>query len=638
MPRSTARSVPASARPRRRLLRVVGVYREVASGAADANRPVMSWLLGHVADGAFDAVIIDQFDRLGRDTAQAVGLVDPLALAEVRLVIAAATEEDRVIATTPDPRPVPPADYNDATRVVCDYLTQTRVTYIRALTLVRRDYGIPGQWSKHSPDDPVGALREYGAILVDSPHTTTTSGSGRAKRRARPWWPSPWPRWTGNASPSGCSTTPTRTTSYRSRRARAGCRCSKPSGRRNPPGRRGLRDRPPPDPRPPAPTRRHDDRHQPHPPPRGGSLIPTPEIGPLPATGKRVALYSRISGSDGDEGTSHASQQRLCSEYAEQHGYAVVASEEETQTGAQLYQRKKLSRLRDMLRAGQIDAILALKVERLSRKLGHLHILVEEAKQAGGELLFVLEQLDTSAQGQILMSVAGYAAEIEREQIIERQQRYIDERVRRDKLLPAKGRVQYGYRYAPGTTTCYVPDDPTPEDTPEQAGRRTAPIVRRILRWYADGESCYGIAARLTALGIPTPSGRGRWRQGTIQSYLVSNAAYIGRKPLLRTVRTLLTGRDVPEERRGTVRAVPTKPEDWVIAPETTVPALVDADLWDAVARRRASNIEESRRNNKQPAATLLRGGFVRCGGCGRMLSSINRPPTGARRSPGPAS
>ena len=62
-------------------------------------------------------------------------------------------------------------------------------------------------------------------------------------------------------------------------------------------------------------------------------------------------------------------------------------------------------------------------LDRLSRKQTHVAILVEECEQAGGQLEFVTESFEQTATGQLLHAVKAFAAEFEREKIVERTMR-----------------------------------------------------------------------------------------------------------------------------------------------------------------------------------------------------------------------
>jgi hypothetical protein len=50
-------------------------------------------------------------------------------------------------------------------------------------------------------------------------------------------------------------------------------------------------------------------------------------------------------------------------------------------------------------------------------------------------------------------------------------------------------------------------------------------IVEQVQAWYADGLSLTAIAARLNRENVPTLSGSGQWRHGTIKRLLRASAA-----------------------------------------------------------------------------------------------------------------
>jgi site-specific DNA recombinase len=55
--------------------------------------------------------------------------------------------------------------------------------------------------------------------------------------------------------------------------------------------------------------------------------------------------------------------------------------------------------------------------------------------------------------------------------------------------------------------------------------------------------------------------------------------------------------------------------------PDGAVPALVDRETFEAVHHRLTRNKELATRNAHHPEASLLRGGYARCGYCGRAIA-----------------
>ncbi len=84
----------------------------------------------------------------------------------------------------------------------------------------------------------------------------------------------------------------------------------------------------------------------------------------------RCAIYVRVStvGQEQD-GTSLDTQEERCRAYAAERGWQVVAVYRETHTGSELWERPQLTALRDAVRSGAVDVLLAFALDRLSRML-----------------------------------------------------------------------------------------------------------------------------------------------------------------------------------------------------------------------------------------------------------------------------
>jgi site-specific DNA recombinase len=67
--------------------------------------------------------------------------------------------------------------------------------------------------------------------------------------------------------------------------------------------------------------------------------------------------------------------------------------------------------------------------------------------------------------------------------------------------------------------------------------------------------------------------------------------------------------------------------DEQVTMPAECIPALVDKETFAIVQGRLRLNRERSAHNNREPEATLLRGGFVRCGYCGDSMAALHARP-----------
>src|SRR5688572_7008662 len=103
----------------------------------------------------------------------------------------------------------------------------------------------------------------------------------------------------------------------------------------------------------------------------------------------RAITYARVS-TDAQErdGTSLDTQERACLDFARAQGWLAVESVRDAASGFSL-DRPGIERVRQLLRAGAVDVVLAYAVDRLSRNQNHIGVLVDEIQQSGARLEFV---------------------------------------------------------------------------------------------------------------------------------------------------------------------------------------------------------------------------------------------------------
>ncbi len=312
----------------------------------------------------------------------------------------------------------------------------------------------------------------------------------------------------------------------------------------------------------------------------------------------RAITYARVS-TDAQErdGTSLDTQERACLEFARAEGWRVVESVRDAASGFSL-DRTGIERVRRVLRDGGADVLLAYAIDRLARNQQKLAVLVDEVEEAGAKLEFVTERFEDTAVGKLILSVRGFAAEVEREKIVERTTRGKLERARSGRIPGGTGLGCYGYVYDPHTGHREI--------EPFQAE-----IVRHVFVRFAEVHSYSPIARQLNEAGIPSFGG-GRWYLQTIRRML-RNEAYTGRLVYRRTKKVLTRdGRRGARRRRDVLQP----PEQW-IAIEGACPRLIDEALWNRVQQL----MTEPGRAAQRPAARfyVLRG-RLRCGICGAAM------------------
>jgi site-specific DNA recombinase len=320
-------------------------------------------------------------------------------------------------------------------------------------------------------------------------------------------------------------------------------------------------------------------------------------------TPTRVTIYCRVSSAGQEDNSSLTTQEERCRAYVSERGWKVVGVYREVHTGAELFERPQLTRMREGLRAGEADVVVAHALDRVSRSQAHLGFLLSEWDHLGVRMELVTEELAETPEGRLLQSVRGFMAEMERLKIAERSRRGVRARVDSGRPIPGQ-RAPYGYRWQ------------CEEKSALTLNPETAPIVRGIFDAVLRGQTLRSIAMELSAGAVPTPTGRSkRWEVSSIHSIL-KNPVYTGRVVAYRTRH---------ERRDGKNRVLILPESEWITLPDGIAPAIITISEFGAIQARLEHNKATAPRNNADPEATLLRCGIARCGYCGYPLSITKR-------------
>lgn len=341
---------------------------------------------------------------------------------------------------------------------------------------------------------------------------------------------------------------------------------------------------------------------------------------------RTVALYLRVSSPQQatDDKTSLKTQEAECRAYAASQGLTIDEAHVywESSTAEDYYERPVLLDLRAAAARGAFGTVLVHCVDRLSRDPNHLLVALTELERAGLDVKFAIDSLEDTPEGRLIAYVKGYAAQMENRMRKERTMRAKRARVASGHLLPSN-RPLYGYAWGPERNEKGLPAKVRMVPDPI-----TMLIVQRIFRDAAAGQTLRSIAAALTAEGIPTPAtyagnknGAAAWDHVVVRQIL-KHPTYWGKPRAFVSKAVHLT----PQERmRGgykhrTIRAL--RPdEERVELPASVAPPLVTEELAQQVQDRLALNRQLASRNNRNPDATLLQGGFARCAYCGGALT-----------------
>lgn len=329
-----------------------------------------------------------------------------------------------------------------------------------------------------------------------------------------------------------------------------------------------------------------------------------------------VALYARVSSQrQADEGTIESQRQAIIDRIT-QDGFQMHSDLEfcdEGYSGAQLL-RPELERLRDRISTSTIDRLYIHSPDRLSRKMAHQAILLEEFAKYDCHVIFLNQQDNSdSPEANLLLQMQGMIAEYEREKILERTRRGRKHSARQGNVS-VFGKAPYGYRYISkslGEGTARWEIDPVRSDH-----------VRLMFQWVGVEQcSLSEVARRLSDRSIKTAKGHDRWDRATIRGIL-RNPAYhgharYGKERLVprKTVKRAKHG-DPAIPRQAKV-AKATDPAEQIVI---SVPSIVDIELFDQVGKRMDEN--RRRQRERQNGGRYLLSGLAICGECGRAFCS----------------
>jgi site-specific DNA recombinase len=326
---------------------------------------------------------------------------------------------------------------------------------------------------------------------------------------------------------------------------------------------------------------------------------------------KPVAIYARVSSERQKEQETIGSQMAALLEHAASRSWTVPGEWQfldEGYSGASLV-RPGLDSLRDRIAEGQIDTVLVLSPDRLSRKYAYQILLTEEFHRQGAELVFVKSPPATTPEERLLAQVQGMIAEYERAQIIERTRRGKRHRARQGSVNVLSG-APYGYRYVKKTDG---------GNASYEVIETEAAVVRMVYeRFTVQNLSIGAITRTLNEEGVATRNGDSRWERSTVWAML-RNPAYIGKACFGKTERKLRQRITRPLRRRGGYSnrcgANQERPrQEWI---EINVPALIGDATFALAQEKLETNKQFSRRRTIEPS--LLQSMLV-CGRCGYGL------------------
>ena len=136
-------------------------------------------------------------------------------------------------------------------------------------------------------------------------------------------------------------------------------------------------------------------------------------------TGKRVALYARVSTNNGHQ--DPAMQLRELKEYCERRGLEIAGEYVDNGVSGARESRPHLDRLLADCRRRSVDAVVVYRYDRFARSLRQLVNALEEFRALGIDFISLHEGVDTSTpNGRLVFGIFASIAEFERELIRDR--------------------------------------------------------------------------------------------------------------------------------------------------------------------------------------------------------------------------
>jgi DNA invertase Pin-like site-specific DNA recombinase len=301
----------------------------------------------------------------------------------------------------------------------------------------------------------------------------------------------------------------------------------------------------------------------------------------------RLLSYARVSDVRGREGPGFISEDEQFSKnrsYCETYDHTVIEEGADLDVSGGVMSRPRFSDFLERVRQGDADGIIVARLNRFARSNVGAHEAIETIEKAGGVLISVDEQLDSSTPaGRFLRSILLAAAEWERERTAEGWITARSSAVERG--IHVSRHVPPGYVRTPRAKN----GDPHPDRVlvPDPIH---ADHVRTAFKMAAAGDSNTAIAIYLTDHRV----GGGRFLSHRVPR-LLANRVYLG------------------EARSGSG-----------IANASAHEPLVDERTFMLAQRQRADGLRPA----NEGVATAPLAGIVRCAGCRHAMKSQEASPT----------
>jgi site-specific DNA recombinase len=167
--------------------------------------------------------------------------------------------------------------------------------------------------------------------------------------------------------------------------------------------------------------------------------------------------------------------------------------------------RAGLQRAMKAIAKGEAQALVVVKIDRLSRSTMDTLELVQQVEKAGATFHSIQEKIDTeSSTGRFFLTLLAAFAQMERDQIAERTRAALKHKQAEGQHV---GTIPYGYRIGGGGRLTPIPGE--------------IRVIEQVRALRAAGHTLQAIADHLNASQIPTKRG-GRWRPNSVSNIIAA--------------------------------------------------------------------------------------------------------------------
>ncbi|UOF90852.1 recombinase family protein [Fodinisporobacter ferrooxydans] len=304
------------------------------------------------------------------------------------------------------------------------------------------------------------------------------------------------------------------------------------------------------------------------------------------------------------EGETLSKHRRALFEMAKKYRYAIEDVYEEIVSGERIIDRPEMQKLIHTVREGKYKAVLCMDLDRLGRGNMVDQGLIQDAFKSSNTLIITPRKVYNlqDEMDEEWSEFEAFMARRELKIITRRMQRGRKQSAAEGKSISKK--PPYGY----------LRDDslklyPDPE---------TSPVVKMIFGLAAEGKGRRTIAAKLTDMDIPTPSGKANWDGSTITA-IITNEVYLGH---------IIWGRmnyKKNQQSDGSYVRKRADESDWIVHENAHEP-LVDAETFERArfnATKQKPKVPETRELSSPLAALIF---CKNCGHAMRRQKTYNRP------------